>query len=93
MSTAAKLVEALRKGGFMMTEPKPTRSHTRARAVVIGFQDPEHADDAMAAISAFMRGQPHEPGSYVGDVFYGDPIDTTRGTHSWDGSAWSEIPQ
>lgn len=31
---------------------------------------------------------PTEPGAYVGDIYYGDPVNTTLGTHRWDGTAW-----
>lgn len=31
---------------------------------------------------------PSEPGRYVGDIFFGDPADSVRGTHRWDGRAW-----
>lgn len=35
---------------------------------------------------------PTEPGAFIGDIFFGDRKNTTRGTHRWDGSAWSELP-
>lgn len=34
---------------------------------------------------------PSEPGGFVGDIFFGDPDNCTRGTHRWDGSAWIEL--
>ena len=35
---------------------------------------------------------PSERGGYVGDVFFGDEHDTTRGTHRWDGENWLPLP-
>ena len=35
---------------------------------------------------------PSEPGSFLGDIFFGDPLKTTRGTHRWDGAQWVELP-
>ena len=35
---------------------------------------------------------PSEMGGFVGDIFYGDPRNSTRGTHRWDGDRWVEIP-
>lgn len=31
-------------------------------------------------------------GSFVGDIFFGDPGNSTRGTHRWDGSDWQMLP-
>jgi len=50
----ADLVGALAKGGFMMTEPHHVGEH-RARKLVIGFQNPDDADDAMQVISAALK--------------------------------------
>lgn len=33
-----------------------------------------------------------ERGEFVGDIFFGDPKNSTRGTHRWDGSEWVELP-
>lgn len=35
--------------------------------------------------------QPNKPGAFTGDVFYGDPDDTTKGTHCWDGTRWVKM--
>lgn len=35
---------------------------------------------------------PSEPGGYVGDIFFGNPDNSTQGTHRWDGSQWVELP-
>lgn len=35
---------------------------------------------------------PSEPGGFAGDIFFGDPNNSTRGTHRWDGSQWVELP-
>ena len=34
---------------------------------------------------------PSEMGGFVGDIFYGDPRNSTRGTHRWDGSEWVKM--
>ena len=35
---------------------------------------------------------PSESGSFLGDIFFGDPLKTTRGTHRWDGCQWQALP-
>lgn len=35
---------------------------------------------------------PFDRGDYVGDIFFGDPENSTRGTHRWNGSQWVELP-
>ena len=32
------------------------------------------------------------PGGFIGDIFFGDPRHSTRGTHRWDGVQWIELP-
>lgn len=34
---------------------------------------------------------PSERGEFVGDIYFGDLDNSTRGTHRWDGSAWVEL--
>lgn len=38
--------------------------------------------------------QPTEPGGFLGDIFFGDPENTTRGTHRWGGGdiGWESLP-
>lgn len=48
-----ELVDALSKGGFMMTETHNVGEH-RGRKLVIGFQNPDDADDAMQVIAAAL---------------------------------------
>ena len=48
------LVEALAKGGFMMTETHNVGEHC-GRKLVIGFQNPDEADDAMQAIAVAVK--------------------------------------
>ncbi len=48
------LVEALAKGGFMMTETHNVGEH-RGRKLVIGFQNPDDADDALGAIALAVK--------------------------------------
>ena len=35
---------------------------------------------------------PVDRGEFVGDIFYGDPSNSTRGTHRWTGAAWEALP-
>ena len=35
---------------------------------------------------------PVDRGEFVGDIFYGDPTNSTRGTHRWTGAAWEALP-
>ncbi len=35
---------------------------------------------------------PSERGEFVGDIYFGDPSSSTRGTHRWDGSPWIGLP-
>nr|WP_047573268.1 hypothetical protein [Methylobacterium sp. ZNC0032] len=38
--------------------------------------------------------QPDGPGAYEGDVFFGDPVNTTRATHRWTiGAGWQSMEQ
>lgn len=47
-----KLIDALSKGGFMMTEPHHIGDGSyRARKLVIGFRDGADADAAMQAVA------------------------------------------
>jgi hypothetical protein len=39
-----------------------------------------------------MMNTPTEPGGFDGDIYYGDPIKTTMGTHRWQGGKWHELP-
>ena len=36
--------------------------------------------------------EPTEPGGFPGDIFYGDPIKTTMGTHRWENGQWVKLP-
>jgi hypothetical protein len=55
--------------------------------------------DAIAHIAALTAqvaenriSEPHDPGDFVGDIFYGHPIKTTMGTHRWTGTEWVALP-
>ena len=57
--------------------------------------------DALAAIerleaAALSRApgaeEPSEMGQFVGDIFFGDPTNSTRGTHRWTGTEWVPLP-
>lgn len=52
----------------------------------------EHA--ARPATSAASEGSvnsPDMPGAYEGDVFFGDPKNTTKATHRWSGGQWTSL--
>lgn len=49
-------------------------------------------DDATEPSARRGIAKPSERGSFVGDIYFGDPSSSTRGTHRWDGSAWTELP-
>lgn len=36
--------------------------------------------------------RPDMPGGFIGDIWFGDPVKTTLGTHRWNGTAWLELP-
>ena len=36
--------------------------------------------------------EPHDPGGFVGDIYYGHSEYTTLGTHRWNGSEWVKLP-
>lgn len=56
--------------------------------------------DALAAIAKLGDGEglverisePHDPGDFVGDIYYGHPFKTTMGTHRWTGTEWVALP-
>ena len=49
--------------------------------------------DALRAQMAENRiSEPHDPGDFVGDIFYGHPVKTTMGTHRWTGTEWVALP-
>ena len=58
-------------------------------------------DDATAAIARHLApgddlveriAEPHDPGDFVGDIYFGHPVKTTMGTHRWSGSEWVALP-
>ena len=62
-------------------------------------KDPELVQSLAEQVTAFEASRaapddvvPSEPGEFVGDIFFGDPDNSTRGTHRWDGSQWVELP-
>jgi hypothetical protein len=52
----------------------------------------DHALAASAALAEREIMQPDASGSFVGDIWFGDPVRRTRGTHRWDGAKWTELP-
>ena len=54
------------------------------------------AADRIAALTAQVAenriSEPHDPGDFVGDIYFGHPVKTTMGTHRWTGSEWVKLP-
>lgn len=53
--------------------------------------------DAEATIAALTEAfgdiqGPAEPGGFIGDIYFGDDSNSTRGTHRWDGTGWHKLP-
>ena len=69
---------------------RSTLSEIRAR--ILAFKDLLAALDARGERLTAHYNAPSERGGYVGDVFFGDEHDTTRGTHRWDGENWLPLP-
>ena len=42
--------------------------------------------------TAIQQPSPLDRGGFIGDIFFGDPHNSTRGTHRWNGSAWVALP-
>lgn len=36
--------------------------------------------------------EPDMSGSFVGDIWFGDPVKRILGTHRWDGAKWERLP-
>lgn len=54
-ATIAEVVEALSRAGYMLTSPDPKSGFMRARKLQIGFENPDDANSAMAAVSAVVK--------------------------------------
>ncbi len=37
--------------------------------------------------------EPDAPGSFQGDLWYGDPTQRALPTHQWDGECWRRLPE
>jgi hypothetical protein len=53
--------------------------------------------DISAGLSAKLHAigfieAPTEPGSFIGDIWFGHSIKRTMGTHRWTGSEWTALP-
>lgn len=55
MSDTKAMVEALAKGGFIMTEPHQLEGYPRSRKLVIGFKNGQDADDAMHEVAKVLK--------------------------------------
>lgn len=53
-------------------------------------------EEQIAALTAQVAenriSEPHDPGDFVGDIYFGHPVKTTMGTHRWTGSEWVKLP-
>ena len=63
------------------------------RRKLLGYMDDKADALALRVKVAENRiSEPHDPGDFVGDIFYGHPIKTTMGTHRWTGTEWVALP-
>ena len=49
-------------------------------------------DAALSRAPEVGREVPSEIGQFVGDIFFGDPTNSIRGTHRWTGTEWVPLP-
>lgn len=69
-----------------------------ARGGGLGYEAHDAIRDAISLLAALARApeagreEPREMGQYVGDIFFGDPTNSTRGTHRWTGTEWVPLP-
>lgn len=56
------------------------------------YSDERARKYVLATLDGGQIEEPTEPGSFVGDIWFGDQIKRTRGTHRWDGAAWQSLP-
>lgn len=47
--------------------------------------------DLAAAVARDGVSEPHDPGDFVGDIYYGHPDKSTLGTHRWNGKEWERL--
>lgn len=46
---------------------------------------------AIRALKGLQIPDPDQPGGYVGDIWFGNPIKGNLGTHAWDGIKWNRL--
>ena len=82
----ARLRARIERLELVAGEARGAQAGWRARA--------EAAEAQIAALTAQVEriSEPHDPGDFVGDIFYGHPVKTTMGTHRWTGSEWVALP-
>jgi len=64
---------------------------TRLRAALTARDERMKAEGARDAQAELIE-EPTEPGSFVGDIWFGRQDNRTYGTHRWDGAAWQALP-
>ena len=64
---------------------------TNARAALTARDERMKAEGAREAQAELIE-EPTEPGSFVGDIWFGRQDNRTYGTHRWDGAAWQALP-
>ncbi len=74
----------------------PVYHKPNARFIAFARQWVPEAAAHIAALTAQVAenriSEPHDPGDFVGDIFYGHPIKTTMGTHRWTGTERVALP-
>ena len=74
--TDAELIHALRTNALWVT------THDAA----------DRIKGLTAQVAENRISEPHDPGDFVGDIYFGHPVKTTMGTHRWTGSEWVKLP-
>lgn len=84
------VVEAIRSGSRPLTENDAQHLEHAAKIIC----DVSAERDAMNKTQppADDLAVPSEPGGFVGDIFFGDPQHSCRGTHKWTGKTWEKLP-
>ena len=67
------------------------RTPTKAKVALTARDERMKAEGAREAQAELIE-EPTEPGSFVGDIWFGRQDNRTYGTHRWDGAAWQALP-
>lgn len=74
-----------------LSEGITKRTPDDARAALTAYGERMKAEGALGAQAELIE-EPTEPGSFVGDIWFGRQDNRTYGTHRWDGAAWQALP-